>query len=366
MTLVREAWNEPAPPDPPGRGRWDWALAVVLSAFLTVEAIARWGTPSWPLAVAGSAVLIPTLLWRRTHPLPMLAIAYGVGAAATALHLPDVYTSVFVLLLPYAVVRWGSGRAVILGVAMTVGQLVLTIGLGGLTWADAIGGLAVLAAAVGLGLAVRYRAGAKVRELDRARAVERERLARDLHDTVAHHVSAIAVRAQAGLAVAQSRPEAAEQALRVIEAEAKRALAEMRSIVRVLRHEDPQPGIGDLASLADGTGPAVDIQVIGALDTLAPSVQTAVFHLARESVTNARRHARGATRIDVRVRVDGDAVLLTVADDGVAAAAYPDGGFGLVGMAERAGLVGGECRAGPNPERGWTVTAVLPRQGAMA
>lgn len=362
---MREAWNEPAPPDPPRRGWRDWALVAAVLAVATFEAAARWGPPTWPLAVASTVMLIPTLLWRRTHPLPMLAIAFAVGAVGALAHLPDVYTAVFVLLLPYSVARWGSGRAVIGGVVLMLSQIALTTAWGGITWADALGGLAVLTAAVALGLAVRFRARAKARELAQARSVERERLARDLHDTVAHHVSAIAVRAQAGLAVAQSRPEAATEALRLIEAEAKRALAEMRSIVRVLRSDDPQPGIGDLTSLSDGAGPLVDLQVSGDLTALAPSVQTAVYHLAREAVTNARRHARGATRIDVRVRADDRSVHLTVTDDGVAPTAYTQG-FGLVGMVERAGLAGGVCHAGPHPERGWTVTAVLPRQGATA
>jgi signal transduction histidine kinase len=98
-----------------------------------------------------------------------------------------------------------------------------------------MGGFAVLLASVALGEAFRYRAGARVRGLDQMRLLEREGLARDLHDTVAHHVSAIAIRAQAGLATAASHPDAATDALQVIEAEASRTLAEMRSMVRVLR-----------------------------------------------------------------------------------------------------------------------------------
>ncbi len=359
--LLRSIWKEPAPPDPPGRGWRDWALAGLALAGVVLEAIVRTDLPL--AASATAAVLVPTLLFRRTHPLAMVAAAFLVGAVTSVTHTPDVYATFFVLVLPYSLFRWGSGRAAVIGFAAMAGQLALTYAIGTMSAGDVIGGSTVVVATIALGLAGRYRTRAKSRELEQARLVERERLARDLHDTVAHHVSAIAVRAQAGLATAQVRPAAAVDALQVIEAEATRALAEMRSIVRVLRRDEPEPQLRDLPSLADGAGPAVDVRLTGELDSVAPTVQSAIYHLARESVTNARRHARGATRIDVLVRGDDDAVRLTVSDDGAAAGKADVHGFGLVGMTERAGLVGGVCQAGPNPDRGWTVTAVLPRLG---
>jgi signal transduction histidine kinase len=200
--------------------------------------------------------------------------------------------------------------------------------------------------------------------------LERERLARDLHDTVAHHVSAMIIRAQAGLATAASDPSAATDALRVIEAEASRALAEMRGIVKVLRTDEPAdlapaPRVADLHGLAGRhvLGPAVEVAVSGDVEDLPSPVGTALYRLAQESVTNARRHARNATRIEVSVVADESSVRLRVTDDGEAAPARAagSGGFGLAGMVERAGLVGGTCEAGPGPGRGWTVTAVLPR-----
>jgi signal transduction histidine kinase len=205
-----------------------------------------------------------------------------------------------------------------------------------------------------------------MRELDQATLLERERLARDLHDTVAHHVSAMAIRAQAGLAVAQSQPEAATEALRLIEAEASRALTEMRTMVRVLRQPaelTPLPRVADLPELSSPTGPRVDVEILGDVDDLPPSVGATIYRLAQEAVTNARRHAKHATRIEVRVAADDTSVRLRVRDDGDAG---PPGasGYGLIGMAERAGLLGGTCEAGPNPGRGWTVTAVLPRTPA--
>jgi signal transduction histidine kinase len=132
----------------------------------------------------------------------------------------------------------------------------------------------------------------------------------------------------------------------------------------------PSPGIPDLERLASRSppGPVVDVEVLGDLGDLPPTVGTAIYRLAQESVTNARRHARHATRIEVRVAADARSVRLRVSDDGDTSSLRPhgSGGFGLAGMGERAGLLGGTCEAGPNPDRGWTVTAALPRTGVAA
>ena len=126
----------------------------------------------------------------------------------------------------------------------------------------------------------------------------------------------------------------------------------------------PQRGVADLERLARGVGdrPRVEVELSGDLDDLRPSVEAAIYRIAQESITNAVRHARHATRIDVRVAGDDDCVRLTVRDDGDAGSAgRSSAGYGLVGMAERATLLGGTLEAGPSPDRGWTVNAVLPR-----
>jgi signal transduction histidine kinase len=283
-----------------------------------------------------------------------------------------MYTGAYVLVLPYALFRWGAGRKVVIGSAI----ILVKAGLSALSdvtgFADAVGGFAVLSSAMALGAVFRYRSRARMRELGQVKLLEREQLARDLHDTVAHHVSAIAIRAQAGLAMSASQPNAPTEALRVIEAEASRTLAEMRNMVRVPRRNEPgelmpSPRITDLEQLAGRahTGPSVEVEIIGDVDNLSPSVGAAIYRLARESVTNARRHARHATRIEVRVAADDSSVHLRVTDDGDSSPQRPTAspGYGLIGMIERAHLLGGSCQAGPDPERGWTVTAVLPRTG---
>ena len=353
----------------------DWVLVAVLVPAAVLEGVLRPGLPLRALSVVVTAGFVATLLWRRTKPLLMIAVVFvvlGLLLVLTAGAVPQMYTGAYVLLLPYALFRWGSGREAVIGSAVVL----LKIGLSALPemthQGNVAAGAAVVFSMMALGAVFRFRAAARMRQLDQVKLLERERLARDLHDTVAHHVSAIAIRAQAGLATSESRPDAAVEALRVIEAEASRTLTEMRSMVRVLRRDEPvelapSPCIADLERLAgrDGAGPPVDVEVSGDLADVPPSVGAAIYRLVQESVTNARRHAHHATRIEVRVAADRASVRLRVSDDGDTSLLRSAGspGYGLIGMIERARLLGGTCEAGPEPGRGWTVTAVLPRAG---
>ena len=375
---LRVLLAEPRAPHAPARVWRDWALLVVFTAAIVLEGAFRPGLTWRAGCVAVALALLPTLLWRRTHPLAVVVIAFGVTAAGPFVFPGDpchMYSTSFLLLLAYALFRWGSGREAAIG-SVFVAAKVTTAGLAGtISGGEVIAGFAVMFAVATLGAAVRFRAADRMRELDRVKLLERERLARDLHDTVAHHVSAIAIRAQAGIAASATQPGAAVDSLRVIEAEASRALAEMRAMVRVLRRDQPadlapSPRVADIEALAGRfrAGPDVDVEIRGEVDDLPPSVGSALYRLAQESVTNARRHARHATRIEVSVAADDTSVRLRVSDDGEAAGAWPGGaaGFGLMGMIERADLLGGTCEAGPNQDRGWTVTAVLPRAGVTA
>ena len=372
---ARALWDAPAASPPPPRRVWrDWVLVGALPPLIVIEAALRTEVADrWVWAVVLVA-LVPTLLWRRIRPLTMLAAAFAVGTVvglATGGD-PQLITTAYFLILVYAVMRWGSGRAMLGGAAIVLAGVAVPALVEPPPLGDLIGALAVVVTTSTLGVAFRWRAGARERELEGVRLLEREQLARDLHDTVAHHVSAIAIQAQAGTAVAPHDPAAAAEVLRVIEGEASRTLDEMRSMVRVLRRADaaelaPAPGIADvrrLAQVANG-GPAVEVRVDGEADAddLPPAVGAAVFRIAQEAVTNARRHARHATRIDVHVQADADGVRLEVRDDGEPAASA-SAGYGLTGMAERAALLGGTCTAGSAPDgRGWAVIAVLPRAG---
>jgi signal transduction histidine kinase len=376
-SAVRSFLAEPRAPHAPGPLWRDWVLVAALLVAGLLEAILR-EDMVWPgvalVAGVGPALGLP---WRRTQPLLVTALAFG------SIALGDVLTRVgtgepiepsaaaYVLLLPYALFRWGSGAQATAGLAIVLATHAFLTAIGG-QWADLALGLPFLSLPAALGASIRYRASSRVREADQVRLREREQLARELHDTVAHHVSAIAVRAQAGRTLAASQPGAAVEALEVIEEAASRTLDDLRALVGALRDGDdaelaPQRGVADIERLAHapGDGPRVDVQLAGDLDGLRPLVGAAIYRIAQESITNAVRHARHATRIDVRVTGDRDCVRLTVCDDGEAGSSAVDrsSGYGLVGMSERAALLGGSLEAGPNAGSGWTVTAVLPRDG---
>jgi len=372
---LRSLWAEPRAADPPPRGWRDWALVGVLMVTGLLEGILQNDVAWRPFATVLAVGLAPVLLWRRTHPLACVLVGFGtamvLGLASLA-GAPDVGldTMVFVVLvLVYALVRWGSGREIVIGLVVVGAAAVIGTVADATGPADVIGGFGILAAAAAGGAAFRYRAESRRRALDQIRSQERVGLARELHDVVAHHVSAIAVQAQAGRAMAGQRPEAGLEALAAIEGEASRTLAEMRAMVRVLRdgaptEYAPQPGVADLASLARRDPvPVVDVELPDHLDQLPPQVDTAVYRLAQEAVTNALRQARNASRVEIRVVEGAGRLRLRVADDGRIDPARPAGrGFGLLGMTERVQLLGGTLRAGPAPEGGWTVEAELPTE----
>ncbi len=376
---LRSLLEEPRPEAPPVRVWRDWMLLAAVTVSVVLEGLLREDLSLPWLSVILTLALAPLLLWRRSHPLAVVAATFGaitvvdIGLVASGASALDVYSMLYVMLLPYSLFRWGSGREAMAGLAIILvpATLVTVVSWAGLT--EPIGGFAVLVPTMALGWAVRSQHGARERKLEQIKSEERVLLARELHDTVAHHVSAIAIHAQAGRALAATNPSSPLEALEVIEVEAKRTLAEMRTIVRALRNETPadyapQPGVGDLVRLsrASTPGPRVEVTVSDDLTALPAAIDAAVFRIAQEAVTNAQRHARNATVIDVLVSAGQSTVNLQVRDDGdpVTTDLASEVGFGITGMVERALLLGGVCQAGPSPGRGWVVSAKLPRQVA--
>ncbi|GAA3565217.1 MULTISPECIES: sensor histidine kinase [Kribbella] len=368
---VRSFWAEPRAPEAPRRVWRDWVLVGLLLPTAVLEGIFRDHLVWRPVAILLGVAVVLALLWRRTAAFAVVAGVFGTLILLNVVTLLSdkesvgLYMMICVILLPYSLFRWGSGREIAIGLVFVLGALALGLAADPTGLVDSIFGSMFLLFPATVGAAVRYRTSSRVRELDQVRLREREQLARELHDTVAHHVSAILIRAQAGRIVAASDPAAAMDALSIIETEASRTLAEMRVMVAGLRQDEaaamaPQPGVADLEQLARGSRLHVDVELSGDLDDLGPSVGAALYRIAQESITNAVRHARAATRVDVRVAGSVDQVRLTIQDDGEAGSAGPVG-YGLVGMTERAALLGGSFEAGPGPDRGWTVEAVLPK-----
>ena len=238
---LRSLWQEPRAPGAPARVWRDWVLVGVLVPIALLEGILRPDVVWRPFAVVLSLAVIAALLWRRTHPFAVVALVFGamvvvtVAAGITGTEPVGLYSAACVLLLPYALMRWGSGREIVIGMTLVVAVGALGIAASYTGVGDAVGAAVVFLFPPVLGASVRVWATARDREMEQARMREREQLARELHDTVAHHVSAMVIQAQAGRVLADSRPDAAVEALRVIESEASSALKEMRTMVGVLR-----------------------------------------------------------------------------------------------------------------------------------
>ncbi len=382
--------DEQALDNPPGPKARDWVLVAIVVIGSVIEGFLRTDL-SWPIAsMISSWIMAATLPWRRLYPLRAMIISFSaviilmLASIATLGDAPPPGNYVYALSLlhVYALFRWASGHDATVGLGLMFIMFVIAnlddwTGIG-----EAIGGLIFFLFPAELGGVIRYRESAKVREIDQIRSREREQLARELHDTVAHHVSAIAIQAQAGRAMAATKPDAALELLAVIEEEASRTLSEMRSMVGSLRDQTdpddrasasltPQQGLADIESLsATGIGGTASVVVrrTGKTEWLSQPIETALFRIAQESITNAARHARSVQTIDITI--DGtadDAVTMTVCNDGRTVTDQSDrAGYGLVGMEERAQLLGGTFDAGPNQDGGWTVTTTLPRTGVSS
>jgi signal transduction histidine kinase len=206
-----------------------------------------------------------------------------------------------------------------------------------------------------------------------AQDMERARLARELHDVVAHQLSAIAVQAGAARLAAAGDPQAAVAAIAAIEGQARDGLTELNQLVRELRpatdtgpDTPPQPRLGDIPGLikrAAEAGMRAELRVDGEPRPLPPAVELAGYRVVQEGLTNAIRYAAGAAAT-VRLAYRDDGIMVEVTDDGpgaaAAAAAIRGGGAGLAGLRERARLLGGQLEAGTAAERGFAVRAFLP------
>ncbi len=376
-SALRSLWAEPRPTNAPDRGPRDWALVAVLICWSVVEVVLRPDLAPRPLLLLTVLAVLGPQLWRRTHPLVAVGVSFGTLTIVDSVRILTgsqgaLLSSISAaLILAYALFRWGSGREAASGLGVILLWLPITTVADPTSLADTVGAYAFFLFAAALGAAIRYRTKIRIRDIDQAKAREREQLARELHDTVAHHVSGIAIQAQAGRAIGDSHPERAIEALATIEEAATRTLTELRAIVGVLRASQdtefvPQPGVAEVEQLAtDGQArPCVKVTLCGEFDDLSPAVGAAIYRLAQESITNARRHARHATQVTVTVTGDADRVRLTIDNDGSSGAGgRAPAGYGLVGMQERASLLGGTFHAGPTAERAWRVEATLPRTG---
>jgi signal transduction histidine kinase len=323
--------------------------------------------------------------WRRRHPVLSLVLVTG---AAVVVSGSSQFTGVLpylTILALYAVAAYGTRREAVIGLAVVAVSFV-ALHMGGvpdLAVVDVATSVAVCAAATAIGDAVRQRrayqrgllAAAEARaEVASQRAVteERLRIARELHDVVAHSMALIAVQAGVGAHLLRDDPESAQRALAVIAETSRNALTQTRSVVGLLRSTDgPQwsmPGLVSLDALVQGvreTGLEVDVTIEGPTRTLPAMVDLAAYRVVQEALTNAVKHAPHRP-VTIRITYTPEALLVDASapgtgDAGEVLPGVP--GFGLIGLRERARLVGGRLDAQPVGNGGFRVNAHLPTGG---
>ncbi len=399
MTLVLSGWI---------RRRWglsplaaDLLLTAALTALSLGSLIGPRDHPHGPVSWADVALTLAgtlPLVARRRHAMAVCAVveaAEAVFLVTGPLITPGAGLGLAVALYTLASRAERHASLRIAGLSAGVNALVLLVGIA-LGRPDSViqlfGMTAVVAGSWSAGENVRTRRAYLAqleerarrleaeREEDARRAVqeERARIARELHDVVAHHVSAIAVQAGVAAAIAERQPERAREALTFIQDTSRQALAEMRALLTVLRGDEeigaeraPQPSLTQVAHLVGqsrAAGLSVTLEVEGAVRPLPEALDLSAYRIVQEALTNSLKHA-GRSQARVWVHYAPDALELEVSDTGHGAepnavaspvAAGDGAGRGLIGMRERVALFGGELVAGPAPDQGFRVRARLP------
>ena len=365
------------------------ALAVAVAAASAASG-ATSDEPERAFLIALAVAAALTLCFRRLYPVTVLAIT--VGTTAFFVWVYRGYWPYAALIAFYSLAAHSARRRAI--VAGAAGLLALAVPIVHSihnwqpeNWSQltlVAGRLAPLAAAWLLGAYLRTRHALLRAVEDRAMQLEREqqanarraaaeeqaRIAREVHDVIAHNLSVIIVQATAADAVFAANPADARRAVRTIGGTARQALGELRRVLGVIRTGDerspdfpPQPTLARLETLLEQVrtaGLAVDLQVSGEPRELPPALELSAYRIVQEALTNTLRHAN-ATHAIATLRFDSDAVDVEVVDDGTPSAAGDrTGGRGLIGMRERAAAVGGDIEAGPASAGGFRVAARLP------
>lgn len=367
------------------RALW-WGSAGLVLGVLGTSVVVAGAERGWRLPVAAVLVLAQAcaLKWQASAPVPVLAVNALTGLAVWGL-LPEVSLTGALLAAQITLCvlsATASRRMSVWALAAMCLPAVPAFGAGGPA------GLAVYLLTVVLAWTVgqwRRAQQARIRaETRRAVVEERARIAREVHDVVAHTLSVMVIQAGAADDVFTERPDQARTALRAIETGARSALGELRLLLRAFgpaaggegeggdgagERPAPEPSLARLDELADtvrATGMTVRVHREGD-DELPPAVDLAAYRIVQEALTNTLRHATGADAVSVHVTTEGECVKVTVVDNGrtrQGSSATAGAGRGLVGMKERARLVGGSLRAGPLPGGGFEVTARLPLERA--
>jgi signal transduction histidine kinase len=363
------------------RRRGDEALAAALTALALLGVALTETTGSYRVATAALAIALGAAAARRSRdPLPLLGLILAISVVSTAIPVfvepTNAGVFVFLVVAVYSGAAHTSGRRALVAAGMTVGLFVNDlVGHGDGITADNVIFLAIIFGAPWLvGRAVRQRRlNDTVVEQERARAAaaiveERARIARELHDVVAHSISVMILQARGGRRVLRSDPADSRAAFAVIESTGQQALDEMRRLVGMLRGGDeslplaPQPSLKELGTLVEhvrAAGLPVQLIVEGTPRDVPPGIDLSAFRIVQEALTNALKHAGPATA-RVVLRYKADDLELEIADDGAGSDEMSASGYGLIGMRERVSVYGGELEARRPPGGGFALRVRLP------
>ena len=368
----------------------DALIAFAIATYSVVEVFVEHLNPGWvaaPLMALGCAALY----WRRAYPVlvgaAIVGMAIAEAAAGISLH-TSVGPVIGIFFVSWAIGAYETRPRAVLGLTLLVCGMWLAIGIDVLRGTDHysgtdvpwIGALVATPGVLGIAFGARTRslhaaeAKAARLELERREAIaeERARIARELHDVIAHSVSVMTVQAGAAEAMLQRDPELALEPVRAVQETGRQAMVEMKRLVGILREHDdetglaPQPGLADLDRLVAQVreaGLPVQLAVEGEPRELPLGVDLSAYRVVQEALTNALKYA-GRARATVTVRYGADDLSIEVTDDGRGEASGNGGGHGLIGMRERVGVFGGTFAAGPREGGGFSVSARLPLGGA--
>jgi signal transduction histidine kinase len=372
-------------------GRWvSDALVTLVAGAAAVPVLFHDGHHPDATTVIMLVLAAAPLLVRRIWPIPVFAVVLALNAGAGLWSPVHAVNGLALLIALYTVASMRPRRDALVCVGLL--ELTVVTGLllfaGGGWWYDAVFASGMVAAALGLGLYAAARRAYLAELHDRAERLERERdqqaalaaaaerarIAREMHDIVAHHLTVMTTLAEAAIAASATSPERATDVMRSVAATGRRALADTRKLLGVLRQRpgqdpgealQPVPDLAQLDTLIEqvrSAGLDTSLEIRGQAPDMPAGVQLAVYRLVQEALTNTLKHGGAGARARVRLRYLPGELLVDVDDDGSGSAAPAPAsvGGGLLGMAERIRAYGGDVRAGPRQPAGWAVSARLP------
>lgn len=325
-----------------------------------------------------------TLLWRRSHPWQAHAVILGISIFLfLAAPVDGVVAMAFSL---YSLGRYEANRRASIAWALAAFAFVI-MSTGALDTPSASRTIVTITV-IGLwyvGRRLRFRGEylrlleeraqhlerERTAEAERAVAAERTRIAREMHDIVAHQVSLMTVQAGAARTIGKTDPAAALDAIASVETAGRQALSEMRHLLGALRPVDsadilePQPAISDLPKLIDQVsevGLTVQLETNGELSSLPARLELTAYRIVQEALTNIIKHVGASAQVSITIEGRSQDILITIRDDGMGSSDAQASGHGIIGMSERVQLLGGSFSAGPVTGGGFEVSAVLPRE----